>query len=88
MGIPPVPAGESAPIRIEFAKQPTLSISDENEELIAFSAKFNVLLRDDFAAPEAKVKVSLDCNIVEDEDSRGDALPLMVTAEGQEIRVG
>lgn len=85
MGIPPVPAGESAPIRIEFAKQPTLSISDENEELIAFSAKFNVLLRDDFAAPEAKVKVSLDCNIVEDEDSRGDALPLMVTAEGQEI---
>lgn len=85
MGAPPPPSGESAPIKIEFKKQPALSVSKNDAGKIVFSTKLDVQLRDDYPGAEANLKISLDCNIVEDEDSRGDALPLHVTPAGADI---
>lgn len=84
-GMPPPPHGESAPIKIEFKKQPVLTIAKDDVEKIAFSTKFDVQLRDDYPGVGAQVRVILDCNIVEDEDSRGDALPIMVESAGVNI---
>ena len=82
-GMPPrPPPGELNPVRIEFKKQPTLSVAPNASDQIMFLTKFDIHLREDFAEPSAMLRVVLDCNIMEDEDSKGDDLPIHVQAHG------
>lgn len=84
-GSPSVPPGESAPIRIEFTGHPTPVAAPGEPEKIKFSTRFDIRLREDFPRPEAQLKVSLDCNIVEEEDSRGDPLSVKVAVSGADF---
>lgn len=73
------------PVSIEFTRQPMPVTAGER---IRFSAQFEVKLRPDFPRDEAALKVAVDCDIVEEEDSKGDALPLDISCTAEHTSVG
>lgn len=76
---------QALPVSIEFTRQPTPIAAGDR---IRFSAQFEVKLRPDFPSDEAALRVDVDCDIVEEEDSKGDALPLDVSCNAEHTSVG
>ncbi len=73
------------PVSIEFTKQPTPMTAGDQ---IRFSAQFDVRLRPDFPRNDAALKIAVDCDIVEEEDSKGDPLALDVACSAQHTTEG
>jgi hypothetical protein len=80
---PPPPNGRiTAPVNINFTKQPTLEALDSTGELIKFTSRFHLKLREDFQGNSGHLKLRLNCDIVEDRSGLGDELPLAVAIKG------
>jgi hypothetical protein len=82
IGNPPGPTGESAPIRIDFIEKPAPAALKGETDRIRFSTKFEVRLKDEYEPKHAELVVELNCNIVEEEQSAGDALPFEANMTG------
>lgn len=81
-GKPSPPLGNAAPVHIAFSKQPQPQSIKGKNDLIKFATRFSLSLDDEFTKNNARIKVDLKCDIVEDEGTQGDPLPLHVTIAG------
>jgi hypothetical protein len=72
----------TAPVNIHFTRQPTLEALDATGELIKFTSRFHLKLRDDFQGSCGHLRLRLNCDIVEDRSGLGDELPLKISIKG------
>lgn len=77
-GPSPRPGGTAAPVHITFSEQPQPQTIKGEDHLIRFATKFALTLDEKFSKNSARIKVDLNCDIVEDEGLHGDPLGIKV----------
>jgi len=81
-GEPPSPVVEQGNVHIAFQDQPHPEVSPDDPEKIVVRSRFSVCLDREYSRKKAKLKVVINCSILEDESFHGDPLEISVEVQG------